>query len=491
MVLIGLLSIGYSNPKEQVRPMQGRLMTVGYWLAQHQSLIRRIQWVIIITYIFLIIIPPLLPLPDESATLFHHLTVFAGFLFWGIWWPFVLLSIILLGRIWCGLLCPEGSLSEIANQHGRSKTIPRWIRWSGWPFVTFALTTIYGQMISVYQYPKPVLLILGGSTVAAIIIGYLYGKSNRVWCKYLCPVTGVFSLLAKLAPWRYKPLAPGELNSAQSINSIRCPTLLPLTKMTSAANCLMCGKCAIAKNAIQLASRSTSEEIVIYGDKKSNLVDSLLIIFGLCGLAIAAFQWTNSFWFSHFRELIDSWFLAHNIMWVFNTDAPWWLLTHYPEQNDIFSWIYGAEMIAYIVGVGLCLGLVSLSLISLATTITGRFTLSRFNHLCQAFIPLGGCSVFIGLLANTFNILQKYANMGFLWGNHLKALLLFLATVWSTYLAYRIIKRYTASYLRQIISLFILLIDFAMINYTWILLLHIWAIKSDSIAWNTLWVNFF
>jgi hypothetical protein len=469
--------------------MHDYIPRLGHWLARHQKFIKIIQWIIIFMYAVLTVTPVSLTLPNESSTLFNHLTALAGFIFWGIWWPFVILSIIFFGRLWCGVLCPEGALSEFANQHGLKKSIPKWLRWGGWPFVAFGITTIYGQMTSVYQYPKPVLLILGGSTLAAMCIGFLYGKSTRVWCKYLCPVTGVFSLLAKLAPWRYQPMKTSWNNhEIQTINSVRCPTLLPLPKMTGAANCLMCGKCAIAKNEIQLTLRSPNEEVVKYGGIKNSFFESLLIIFGLCGIALAAFQWTNSFWFQHFRDVVDSWFLTHQLTSVFNTNVPWWVFTHYPERGDVFSWIYGCEVIAYILLMGFFIGMALTALVCLAVKITGKLTLLRFNHLTQAFIPLGGCTVFIGLLGNTTHLLRKYANIAFVEENTFKYALLVIATLWALLLSNSIIKQYTASFCRRIGSLTCMLVSSFIICYFWILILHIWTVKADSIPWNTLWL---
>ncbi|WP_346433061.1 hypothetical protein [Breoghania sp.] len=31
----------------------------------------------------------------------------------------------------------------------------------------------------------------------------MYGNDKRVWCRYLCPVSGIFGLLTKLAPLHY------------------------------------------------------------------------------------------------------------------------------------------------------------------------------------------------------------------------------------------------------------------------------------------------
>ena len=99
-------------------PSTERLATVGRWLRDHATLLRRLQWVVVLVYAALLVIPALLPLPDDSARMLNNLTIFAQFVFWGIWWPFVLLSMVLFGRIWCGVLCPEGALTEWAAQKG-------------------------------------------------------------------------------------------------------------------------------------------------------------------------------------------------------------------------------------------------------------------------------------------------------------------------------------------------------------------------------------
>ena len=181
-----------------------RLAAFGEWLRRYSRVVGAMQWGIVGAYAFFVAVPAFLPLPADDARWFNSLAVLSQWLFWGLWWPFVILSMFVVGRAWCGLFCPEGTLTEAASRHGLGLAVPRWMKWGGWPFVAFALTTVFGQLVSVYQYPAATLLVLGGSTLAAIGVGLVYGRGKRVWCRHLCPVNGVFAVLSRVAPLHFR-----------------------------------------------------------------------------------------------------------------------------------------------------------------------------------------------------------------------------------------------------------------------------------------------
>lgn len=369
------------------------LARLGDAMVRHQRGIVALQWVVIGFYAVMVALPAFLPVPPAGATLLNHLTLAAQFAFWGLWWPGVILATMLFGRIWCGVLCPEGALTEWASRRGRGAAIPRWIRWRGWPLLAFIATTVYGQLISVYEYPQAALLVLGGSTLAAVAIGLAYGRGKRVWCRYLCPVSGVFSLLARVAPVHFKVDKQAWMDYPQRTIAINCPPLLSVQQMTGAAQCHACGRCSGHRNAVTLSVRSPAAEILSATPRDVERVDAWLLMWGLCGVAMGGFRWTADPWFVAVRQTVAAWLAEREWWWALEANAPWWILTHYPELGDAFSWLDGGMILAYIGAVALVLG----GALQLSAWAAGQLSGVAWQVLAMAWIPVAGTSVFVGL----------------------------------------------------------------------------------------------
>lgn len=454
-----------------------RVAAVGDVLLRHRTTIARLQWALVAVYAVLVIVPVLLPLPDRADHVWTNVTLFAQFVFWGLWWPFVLISMVLVGRAWCGFLCPEGTLTEAASRHGLKRAIPRWVRWGGWPFVAFALTTIYGQMVSVYQYPAPVLLILGGSTVAAIAAGLLWGEDKRVWCRFLCPVNGVFRVLAKLAPlhfavdsdrWTAYRLPPGE-----KFRPVHCAPLVPIRTMTSNSNCHMCANCSgFRGGAVKLALRSPNHDIVNVAGQTAKPWETVLIVFGLLGIAIGAFLWSASPWFIHAKIAAAGFLVAHGLQDLLHVSLPWWILTNYPDRNDVLTLLDGSLLVLFIAVFALVNGAIVSASLALATLASG-WSVPRFHHFAQALIPLAGAGVFVGLSALTATLLaQDGVPMG--WVQDLRLLLLAGATGWSLWLGWSIAGLHGGNLPRRLMVLAALAPACMSTLGSWYLLFWVW-----------------
>lgn len=424
------------------RPVDRALRRAGDWLSHHQQVLRRIQWGIIAVYLVLVIVPTVLPLPGRAAHIWSHVTLFAQFAFWGIWWPFVLLSMALVGRAWCGILCPEGALSEIVSERGRGLATPRWMKWRGWPFAAFAMTTIYGQMVSVYQYPGPVLVILGGSTGGAMVVGYLYGRNKRVWCRYLCPVNGVFGLLSKLAPFHYRvdqdAWRAAPKHSVGKSDFVNCAPLVPIRTMRGASACHMCGRCSGVKGAVALSRRSPMHEIVHVAGDEAHLWDTMLIVFGLMGVAAGAFHWTSSDLYISVKQWLAEQLLARGLSWPLEPVLPWWILTNYPQANDVLTPLDGAVLVGYIVATALLIGSIVMLCLAAATRVAAPWKTRRLHHLAQGLVPLAGCGVFLGLSAITVTMLRT-EGLALSFVDALRAVLLIGASLWAAVFGWRIL----------------------------------------------------
>ena len=458
-------------------PRSRWLARFGDAMQRHRRWILGIQWTVLAAYAFLVVTPAFLPLPESGAHLWDNLTLFAQFAFWGIWWPFVLVSMMLMGRVWCGVFCPEGFISEQASRIGLGRSIPRWIRWGGWPFVAFLGTTVYGQLVSVYEYPKAALLVLGGSTLAAIAVGLVYGRGKRVWCRHLCPVNGVFGLLARLAPvhfrtdrdaWRAYPV--------KKVIAVDCAPLIDIPHLESTAACHMCGRCSGHRDAVQLVARLPGSEVAKLDVADASVWEVRLLVFGVIGAAIGAFQWSASPWFVQAKMAVAEWLVEHDAFTLLGNDAPWWLMTHYPEANDVFTWLDGLMIVGDIAAAAMLIG----GWISLWLRAAGRLTGRAGAHLphahlqlAYALIPLGGIGVVLGLSGLTVTLLS---GEGFVLASLplVRGALLAAATLASLALGAILIRRTTATGARRIGALLAFAAAAAGAVVPWVTMFYIW-----------------
>jgi len=414
------------------------LAAAGEWLRRHSRVISALQWGIVGAYAFFVVVPAFLPLPPDDARWYNNLAVLSQWLFWGVWWPFVILSMFVVGRAWCGLFCPEGTLTEAASRHGLGLAVPRWMKWGGWPFVAFALTTVFGQLISVYQYPAATLLVLGGSTLAAIGVGLVYGRGKRVWCRHLCPVNGVFAVLSRVSPLHFEvDRAAWHANVARiPVHPVNCAPLVRIRRMTGPAECHMCGRCSGLHGAIALAARSPNREVVTLPENSARGWDAVLIVFGMIGLALGAFEWSATSAFVSLRTAAIGFVVDHGPAWLLADNAPWWLLTNYPEAHDVFTWLDGALIAGWIVGTALFVGAFVFACLAVAARPLAGTVRRNAYALAYTLVPLAGAGLFVGLSALPATLAHG-EGLRLQWLPMARAVMLALGAGWSVYLAWR------------------------------------------------------
>lgn len=461
--------------------MRARVERFGLTLARHPGTIQMIQWLAVFVYLILLVVPALLPAPDSEAHLWNNLRLFAQFVFWGVCWPGVILVTLFTGRTWCGLLCPEGTLTEWASRRGLGRPIPRWIRWSGWPFVTFVCITLYGQLISIYDYPDAALLILGGSGIAALAIGFVYGRGKRIWCRYLCPLSGVLSLLAQLAPVHYRTdrTAWKAANLARAdrtilIRAVDCPTLLDVSRLSSAAECHACGRCAGHRDAVALRVRSPNQEL-IDPTSPTPRTHALALMFAVLGIATAAFQWNLNPWLRHLKLNAAAW-LIEGGRYALLDSAPWWLLTHHPEANNVFTWLDGGLIVTYVAGGGLMLG----GLLAIWPWLSGRILRDEvlpWERLAMSYAPLGAVSLLLGLTMLT-RVHLEAEHVSLDWVPGLRIALLALGGTWSLWRMHVLIRCSVAQWSQRVAAWLLMCAPIGVICILWYQALFVWQVPA-------------
>ncbi|MGE5492441.1 MAG: 4Fe-4S binding protein [Actinomycetota bacterium] len=386
-----------------------RLRALGDGLQRRQDAVRGVQWLFVVVYYILLIVPAAYS-PDKGAGI-GQLAAWAEVLFWAVWWPSVLVVTLLFGQFWCGVLCPDGTVTEFASQHGLEGKIPAWVRKPGWAMIAIALTTVYEHANNAYSSPRAILLSLGLTSLLALVCGLLIGRSKRVWCRYLCPVGSVFSLLARCAVLQFKvdralwDAAPKPLPRA-----VDCPLLLDVRRLRSNEKCSMCGRCSGHRGAVQLGARWPGSEIVAMSPSDPRGADVAGVLLVLVGIFFAA---------AHGAELASS---------LSSFDVP--ALASVPQWVAV---IVGAVLLALSLWGGLCL------------IAWGRIGTAK--HLCYSLIPVGAGGLAVMALDYSLAVARRWGMDVFAFVHAFQAAMLAGTALWSAILGVVILRRHQPAWL--------------------------------------------
>ena len=416
---------------------QGVVARLGWAMLQHQKAIRIVQWTMVGLYAFLLIAPFFQPAPGRGAHILNHLWLFAQFLFWGVGWPLIMLSMMLVGRAWCGLFCPDGTLTEAISRHGRHGSIPRWMRWRGWPCAMLVGTTVYGQLVGVYDFHTATLLLLGLPTVGAMLTGYLYGSDRRIWCMYLCPANGVFNLIARVAPVHFHVDEQQWKQFQGRPSRVVCPPLVDIQRMKSTSECHACGRCIGYRDAVEMALRPPHREILATASGRLKTAEIVTLLFGILGVCTAAMQWRSSLAFAVMKSWIAAALPSGALAWLQEGSAPWWLLANYPEAGVVFSLFDGLCVLFFLLGGGALLALVIGGLMWLAAHLANEPELS-WQRLALALIPVAGMGLVLGLSVFTVTHLRQ-EGLTLAWVLFVRAALLGFAGFFSAWLGWKML----------------------------------------------------
>ncbi len=169
---------------------------------------------------------------------------------WGVWWPALVVSLLLLGRAWCAV-CPLSSGAEVVQRAwGRQVAPPDRLKEMG---PIFALVGFVGivwveQVTGMADKPLYTACLLIGLALAAVLVGWLFQR--HAWCRYLCPLGAmgaVFSVASALRVQARREVCGASCTGQECYKGTEkaegCPMFSHALFLTSGQHCKLCMKC--------------------------------------------------------------------------------------------------------------------------------------------------------------------------------------------------------------------------------------------------------
>jgi len=384
-------------------------------------------------FLLLLLVPLFSSPPHEGSTIFNNLQSLSSFLIWGLWFPLVFLSVLFTGRSWCGIFCPLGAASQWANRYGLKKRIPSWLRFEGFPIISFILITLLGQTLDVRDDPKGLAILFGMIFLAAMVIGFLYGTGGkkRAWCRHACPIGLLLGVFSRLSLLQLIPKQPRPTKEAYAERGV-CPTFININEKNESRHCIACFRCVkpSSPGGLSLEFQSLGKEVKNIEHYHPNLSEVLFIFLG-AGLSLGGFLWLILPWYQSVRQQVGTFFIERAWNWMI-TPGPVFLMSVQPSQGQTYYWLdfftIQGFMLFYMFMSVFILTLTNGCSAWIATSPKKNFY-QRFILLGYQYAPIAMISMLIGLGDVLFQTLGNMLTIEI--AEIIKCILLLLGLLWS------------------------------------------------------------
>ena len=164
---------------------------------------------------------------------------------WILWWPFLYITLIFLGRFWCGFICPIGLSNEAGNYIRKSKK--NYLAGYGFiSFIIFFIIVFWEQVSGLFSSPFITFIFLLTFFLTAFIVGIILPRWG--FCKYFCPIgtlLGVFSRLSIIGVRTNKNICKTctTKECLKGGKAKKCPMYNNVPNLQSNKDCLICTNC--------------------------------------------------------------------------------------------------------------------------------------------------------------------------------------------------------------------------------------------------------
>jgi len=165
---------------------------------------------------------------------------------WTLGWPALILTAFLSARGWCSF-CPLEAIGSILGVTSRVVRDPsNWLRRFGpaLSFIALALILLMEQATGMFSNAQATGILLSGMLLATVSADLVIGR--RGWCKFLCPLGRMVSLVSRISPIEMHSNHNVCLSRCKVDDCIKekaCPMGLHPSGIDSSDHCVLCLNC--------------------------------------------------------------------------------------------------------------------------------------------------------------------------------------------------------------------------------------------------------